>query len=113
MADFEDDIDPQPPQERVRLRAIAGGHRARRKRVAEEWALVLTAEGYSPKLVRDADLYAIEVDGHDAEAADASLTSWQAERAERAERPALNFLPGTKRITLGGTPLPHTPPTPP
>ena len=101
MADFEDDIDPQPPQERVRLRAIAGGHRARRKRVAEEWALVLTAEGYSPKLVRDADLYAIEVDGHDAEAADASLTSWQAERAERAATKPLPAAPEATSVDLG------------
>ena len=81
MAASEDDTAPHPPHERIRLRAIAGGHRASRKRVAEEWALVLTAEGYSPKLVRDEDLYAIEVDGRDAEAADASLTSWQAPEA--------------------------------
>ena len=84
MAALQDDTDAHLSHSHDHHRAIAGAHRARRKRMAEEWALVLTAEGYTPKLVRDGDRWAIQVAARDAAAADASLAAWKAERAERA-----------------------------
>jgi membrane associated rhomboid family serine protease len=58
----------------------------RRRREADEWALVLSAEGFEPAVVRSIDGYRIRVaEGKEANAAKI-LSGWRQERAERAER---------------------------
>jgi rhomboid protease GluP len=52
-----------------------------RKREAEEWALVLQAEGLAVRVVRDASTFTVAVPPADVLRAAASLASWQAERA--------------------------------
>jgi rhomboid protease GluP len=58
----------------------------RRRREADEWMLVLSAEGFDPALRRGADGYFVEVDT--ARAVDAAhiLAAWRQEQAERAAR---------------------------
>lgn len=62
---------------------------ARRKRQAEEWLLVLTAEGIDARIVRstEAEGFGLEVRLDDRERSAAILQAWLAERRERAERP--------------------------
>lgn len=55
-----------------------------RKREAEDWALVLQAEGLAVRVVRrvdDASCYTVAVPAADVSRAAASLAAWQAERA--------------------------------
>jgi len=73
----------------IPVRPGATGSTTPRKRVAEEWALVLVAEGFEPKVRRDEGGFWIAVEfGREAEA-EAILSAWQAERAERAAGPVL------------------------
>ena len=53
----------------------------RRKREAEEWALVLEAEGVGVRVVRIDSDFTVAVPSADVARAAASLASWQAERA--------------------------------
>lgn len=76
MAAFDDDASPDPG--RALTRATP-----RSKREAEEWALVLVAEGLRPETRRTNDGWRIEVDAEGRATADGILTAWQAERAER------------------------------
>jgi membrane associated rhomboid family serine protease len=58
----------------------------RRRREADDWALVLAAEGFEPAVVRSVDGFRIRIAvGDEAEAAQI-LAGWRQERAERAER---------------------------
>lgn len=59
-----------------------------RKREAEEWILVLTAEGISSTLTRRGDAFGVEVAAGDASSAAEILSAWRSERAERAKRMA-------------------------
>lgn len=60
---------------------------ARRKREAEEWALVLTAEGFEPSIRSTASGFQIEVaSDDDSERAVAILDAYRQERRERRER---------------------------
>ena len=60
---------------------------SRRKRQAEEWLLVLTAEGIDARIVRSLDGYGLEVHPTAQERSVEILESWFEERRERAERP--------------------------
>jgi rhomboid protease GluP len=58
----------------------------RRRREVDEWALVLSAEGFEPNVVRSADGYRIGLaENHEADAA-RILSAWRQERAERDQR---------------------------
>lgn len=59
---------------------------ARRKREAEEWALVLTAEGLAPTVVRAEAGWTVEVEADRRAEAWRSIEAWRRERAERARR---------------------------
>ncbi len=59
---------------------------AARRRQADEWALVLTAEGFAPEVVRCPDGFRIEVAPEARAEAGLILEAWQTERAERAQR---------------------------
>jgi len=80
MAAIEDDAAPAPG--RAHTRATP-----RTKREAEEWALVLVAEGLRPEAKKTDEGWRIEVDAASRAAADDILTAWQAERAERRAPP--------------------------
>ncbi len=54
-----------------------------RKREAEEWALVLSAEGFAPRVVRDESAFRVEVEPGREQAAWRSIAAWRRERAER------------------------------
>lgn len=58
-----------------------------RKRVAEEWALVLTAEGFAPRVVRDGGVFRVEVEAGRADEAARIIDAWREERALRDLRP--------------------------
>lgn len=58
-----------------------------RKREAEEWALVLTAEGFSPQLVRLSPGWSIAVEAGRASEANAIIDAWRVERADRQRVP--------------------------
>lgn len=58
-----------------------------RKREAEDWALVLTAEGHAVRTRRTASGWRIEVEASRRADADESLAAWRRERAERRESP--------------------------
>ena len=60
-----------------------------RKRLAEEWALVLAAEGFEPRVRREERGFFVAVEPGREEEAEAILRAWQVERAERAEGPVL------------------------
>lgn len=60
-----------------------------RKRQAEEWALVLVAEGFAPQLRRGEAGWWIEVELGRQQEAEEILHSWRAERAARATRATL------------------------
>ena len=60
-----------------------------RKREAEDWALVLTAEGIASQVVRIDAGYSVEVPDDARAAAREILEAWQRERAERARRLAI------------------------
>lgn len=60
---------------------------SRRKRQAEEWLLVLAAEGIDARIVRSLDGFGLETRPEDLERSAFILQSWLAERRERAERP--------------------------
>lgn len=62
---------------------------ARRKREAEEWALVLIAEGIPSTVLRLDDGFTLAVAPEARPAAQEILASWQVERTERARRIAL------------------------
>jgi membrane associated rhomboid family serine protease len=59
-----------------------------RKREAEDWALVLVAEGIASQVVRTGAGFGIAVDVADREAASEIVMAWREERAERARRRA-------------------------
>jgi len=61
----------------------------RRKREAEEWALVLTAEGLSPRVIRSAEGFCVGVQQPELERAAEILAAWREERAERARHSSL------------------------
>lgn len=81
-------------------RALVGVHRTRRKRVAEEWALVLAAEGMTPSVARDESGFGVRVATDRTDEAEAILTAWREERAERAARPSLPPAPEASRLDL-------------
>lgn len=58
----------------------------RRRREADDWALVLRAEGFDPRVVRRGGAYHFDVAPEHRDAAQASLEAWRIERAERAAR---------------------------
>jgi len=60
-----------------------------RKREAEEWILVLTAEDIASALIRRDGVFGVEVASRDASAAAEIISAWRAERAERARRMAV------------------------
>ena len=60
-----------------------------KKREAEDWALVLIAEGIQSKVVRTAAGFTVAVASGDAPAAREILDSWQTERSERSRRLAI------------------------
>ena len=57
-----------------------------KRREAEDWALVLIAEGIQSSVVRVEAGFTVRVAGADASAARAILESWQSERVERSRR---------------------------
>jgi membrane associated rhomboid family serine protease len=57
-----------------------------RRREAEEWALVLTAEGFEPEVVRCLEGFRVDVAPERIVAARGILSAWQQERTERARR---------------------------
>ena len=60
-----------------------------KKREAEDWALVLIAEGIQSKVVRTEAGFTVAVASGDALAAREILDSWQTERSERSRRLAI------------------------
>jgi len=59
-----------------------------RKREAEEWALVLVAEGFEPRVVRASEGWRVDVEaGRERDAAEI-IAAWRLERRERAQQPA-------------------------
>jgi membrane associated rhomboid family serine protease len=60
-----------------------------KKREAEDWALVLIAEGIQSKVVRSETGFTVHVASGDALAAREILDSWQTERSERSRRLAI------------------------
>ncbi|MBB83308.1 MAG: hypothetical protein CL931_05790 [Deltaproteobacteria bacterium] len=80
MAAYEDDVALAPG--RSLTRAVTP-----RKREAEDWTLVLVAEGFEPRARQTAQGWRIEVDTDRVGAADGILTAWCAERAERLMPP--------------------------
>lgn len=92
MSPVDDDpsapnLPPRPPDE------SAGAGRALipmatpGKREAEDWALVLTAEGRTPMLQRTELGWQVEVETDHLAAAHAALVAWRAERQEHAREP--------------------------
>ena len=73
---------------------------AARRRQADEWALVLTAEGFSPEVVRCPDGFRIEVAPEARAEASLILEAWQAERAARAQRAPLPLPPTASAIEI-------------
>lgn len=87
----------------------ANGHDARpvrlhtsRKREAEEWVLVLVAEGYDARLERTAAGFGIDVPMADRSEATAIIEAWQAERAEHALPAEWPEPPGTTPFEMAG-----------
>jgi membrane associated rhomboid family serine protease len=72
----------------------------RRKREAEDWALVLIAEGIPSRLVRTGGGFSLQVAPEAQASAREILTDWQSERAERARRFSL---PIPRGATAGET----------
>lgn len=73
---------------------------AARKRVAEEWAFVLVAEGIDARVVRREAGFGVEVPLADRVAACASIASWEEERRERRARRAVPPAPVASRFEL-------------
>lgn len=74
-----------------------------RKREAEEWALVLQAEGVAVAVVRNDASWSVAVPPTEVERAAASLAAWRVERAlpPPPEEPALVFtLPSSNEVAL-------------
>jgi len=75
-----------------------------RKREAEEWALVLQAEGLRVELARDASGFTVAVPTADVPRAAASLAAWQVERASAPppdpDRDAPPALPTSSEVLL-------------
>lgn len=71
-----------------------------RKREADDWALVLIAEGIQSKVVRTETGFSVRVATENGRAAREILESWRTERAERARRLAL---PPAKGATTSET----------
>ena len=65
------------------------------KREAEDWALVLTAEGLANVSRRTATGWRLEVDAERRAEADALVEAWQQERAQRRAAPRLDPVPET------------------
>ena len=80
MAALEDDAEPDAGRALTRAATPS-------KREAEDWALVLVAEGFRPVARRTEEGWRIEVEAERLAAADGILTAWQAERAERRRPP--------------------------
>lgn len=77
--------------------------RTPRRREAEEWALVLQAEGHAVAVVRSDGLFTVAVATSAAERAVASLAAWQAERTlppPPEEHAAVFRLPSSGEILL-------------
>ncbi len=72
----------------------------RRKREAEDWALVLIAEGIPSSILREGKDFSLEVAPEAHEAAREILASWQIERAERARRIAIPVPRGATRFEM-------------
>jgi membrane associated rhomboid family serine protease len=60
----------------------------RRKREAEEWALVLTAEGFRPRVRRESGVFWVQVDESQTRDAARIIEAWRIERAERSREQA-------------------------
>jgi len=60
----------------------------RRRALADEWALVLAAEGLHPSLAGDSGGFALAVPGEEADRARALLEAWEREGRERAAEAA-------------------------
>jgi membrane associated rhomboid family serine protease len=69
--------------------ASASNPTTTKKREAEDWALVLIAEGIQSKVVRTEAGFTVDVASADALAARKILDSWQNERSERSRRLAI------------------------
>ncbi|MBJ21014.1 MAG: rhomboid family intramembrane serine protease [bacterium] len=73
---------------------------APRKRDAEEWALVLVAEGFEPKVLHEDGRWRVEVEpGRESQAVEI-IAAWRRERTERAQRRALPPAPMTTPIEV-------------
>jgi rhomboid protease GluP len=69
-----------------------------RKREAEEWALVLAAEGFAPKVVRGTGGFHVAVEaGREGEASEI-IAAWRLERAERTQHRAPAPVPSATPI---------------
>ena len=73
---------------------------AARRRQADEWALVLAAEGFAPEVIRGPDGFRIEVAPEARAEASLILEAWQAERAERARRIPLPLPPSASALEV-------------
>lgn len=91
---------PRPDRDAAAGRAWAGAHRTRRRREADEWALVLEAEGFAPSVGRTEGGFGVSVPAARAEPAAAILEAWRAERRARAARPPLPPPPETTGLDL-------------
>ncbi len=100
MAATRDDENAPAPAHAAHDRAFAGGHRTRRRREADEWALVLEAEGLAPRVEKTERGFGISVSFARGDEAGQILDAWQAERKERARRPSLPPPPEATRIDL-------------
>ncbi len=72
-----------------------------RRREADDWALVLAAEGIQSKVVRTESGFSLRVAVCDAAIVDEILESWKSERAERARRLALPTAEGASPFEFG------------
>jgi rhomboid protease GluP len=72
-----------------------------RKREADDWALVLIAEGIQSQVVRTHLGYTVRVAEADVRGATEILQSWRSERAERARRLALPPAEGATSVEVG------------
>jgi membrane associated rhomboid family serine protease len=90
MADDEPE-EPSPPLPRTP-----------RKREAEDWALVLVAEGLSPRVDRNETGFGISVEAGEERRAGEILAAYREERAERARRLEAPAPPASSTLEVAG-----------
>lgn len=81
-----DSSDSRPPIPETAIVVPGALPVTRRRREADEWALVLTAEGLEPRVVRCEGGYRVDIAQDGLTIAHEILASWRQERAEVAER---------------------------